>query len=250
MLSDQDLQALGASELIGARSNQAHIEYLYEPFFYPHLPTPQYGLGRIGESYISLTAGLVAPTSRGNVSIRSDSISDAPVINLRVRACSHPHSISSSILHLNFFLVLTGCPPQYFETTADQKIAVQSFKNLRKILADPALAPWIIGPDHGEVAPGPSVQSDEDILKYVLEFLSSSRKLMFLAISATLLCQYGMYQERAPCCPRRPVVLSIVVYGYMVFKVCESLMLASCQSFLITMFRYVSLLLVCLMLPF
>ncbi|KAK5069106.1 hypothetical protein LTS08_008750 [Lithohypha guttulata] len=138
MLSDQNLQALGASELIGARSNQAHVEYLYEPFFYPHLPTPQYGLGRIGESYISLTAGLVAPTSRGNVSIRSDSISDAPVINLR-----------------------------YFETTADQKIAVQSFKNLRKILADPALAPWVVGPDHGEVAPGPSVQSDEDILNYI-----------------------------------------------------------------------------------
>ena len=54
---------------------------------------------------------------------------------------------------------------KYYETADDVALAVQSFKNIRKILADPALSNYTIGP--GEVNPGPVVKTDEQILSYI-----------------------------------------------------------------------------------
>jgi len=92
-------------------------------------------------SYISFTAGLIAPLSRGSVSILSNSNSDPPQIDL-----------------------------QYYSDPVDQAVAIYAFKNLRKILAQfAAISNFTIGPNNGEVAPGPSVESDEDILNYIRE---------------------------------------------------------------------------------
>ena len=133
------LTAIGAETLRADRSQQAHVEYYYESEFYPNYPTPQYSPTQYNTSYISFTAGLIAPLSKGSISIKSNSISDGPVIDL-----------------------------QYYTDPVDQAVAIYAFKNLRKILAEfTAISNFTIGPNNGEVAPGPSVQSDEDILNYI-----------------------------------------------------------------------------------
>jgi choline dehydrogenase len=82
-LSEDELKDLGATELLNNRTDQAHIEYYYEAAYYPSFPVPQYP-PNASESYISITAGLLAPVSRGSITLQSNSISDAPVINLNV----------------------------------------------------------------------------------------------------------------------------------------------------------------------
>ena len=136
----ETLNQIGAVALTANRSNQAHVEYYYEPEFYPSYPTPQYTPQQYNTSYISLSAGVIAPQSRGSVSIKSNSIRDPPQIDL-----------------------------QYYTDATDQAVAIYAFKNLRKILNQFATYNFTIGPNNGEVSPGPSVQSDEDILKYIRE---------------------------------------------------------------------------------
>jgi choline dehydrogenase-like flavoprotein len=133
-----DLQAMGAVELEN-RTQQAHIEYLFEPTYYPSQPSSK---GQFppwnNETFISITAGMIAPASRGTVTLQSRLITDQPVINVN-----------------------------YFNATTDQKMGVYAFKNLRRILAHPAMAAWGIGPDNGEVVPGAAVQTDEEILSHI-----------------------------------------------------------------------------------
>lgn len=132
------LNSIGATTLAANRAGQAHIEYYYESIYYPNYPTPQYSPQQYNTSYISLTAGLIAPMSRGSVSIRSSSNSEPPQIDLG-----------------------------YYTSPEDQAVAIYAFKNLRKILEKYASYNFTIGPNNGEVAPGPSVQSDGDILNYI-----------------------------------------------------------------------------------
>lgn len=84
-LSRNELLGLNATELLENRTNQVHIEYYYEAAYYPTFPYP--GCPPKGnESYISLTAGLLAPVSKGNVTLQSNSVADVLVINLNVCA--------------------------------------------------------------------------------------------------------------------------------------------------------------------
>ncbi|KAL0940464.1 Pyranose dehydrogenase 1-like protein 2 [Colletotrichum truncatum] len=139
-LSEQELHAIGAGDVVTAGlANQSHIEYLFESVFYPSGPTPFYTpLGN--ETYISLTASSMVALSRGNVTLRSNSMAEFPNIN-----------------------------PNYYAHIADRKIAVQSFKYLRKILAHPRMSAFTVGPNHGEVSPGTAVSEDDEeaILSYV-----------------------------------------------------------------------------------
>ncbi|KAK3306255.1 glucose-methanol-choline oxidoreductase [Chaetomium strumarium] len=134
------LTSINATTLASERPNQAHIEYYYETIYYPNVPSPYYRSHEYNTSYISLTAGLVAPLSRGSVSIRSNSLSDAPEIDLK-----------------------------YYVHPEDQAVAIYAFRNLRKILTKFATYNDTVGPNHGEVNPGPAVQTDEQILDYIRE---------------------------------------------------------------------------------
>lgn len=136
-INETTLDQLDATASLASPHNQSQIEYYYETIFYPDYPTPEY-TPLPNESYISLTAGIIAPVSRGNVSIKSCSINDPPQIELN-----------------------------YYTAEADQNIAVYAFKNLRKVLAQYATYGWTIGPNNGEASPGPSVESDADILNYI-----------------------------------------------------------------------------------
>jgi choline dehydrogenase len=139
-LSSSTLQSLGAKAALDNRLDQAHIEYLWENIYYPTAPSievPQYPPNK-NESFISLTAALLSPTSRGSVTLLTNSVQDAPVINVN-----------------------------YLEAAVDRKIALFMFHSLRKVLAQPELAPFTLGPDHGEIAPGADVTDDATILKYI-----------------------------------------------------------------------------------
>jgi hypothetical protein len=85
MLSDEELESIGAHEIIRqGLTNQSHIEYLYESIWYPGGPTPYY-TPKDNESYISLTASSLVALSRGNVTLKSDSMADLPSVNPNVR---------------------------------------------------------------------------------------------------------------------------------------------------------------------
>ncbi|KAG6354794.1 hypothetical protein INS49_003875 [Diaporthe citri] len=141
--SEEEIQALSLTEIVTRNlANQNHIEYLYESVWYPWIPTPFYA-PQDGESYISLTASSMVQLSRGNVSLRSSSMSDPPVIN-----------------------------PNYYteETGTDRAVAIESFRDLRRILAHPELSQYTVGPNNGEVSPGVENVSDDDedaIFEYV-----------------------------------------------------------------------------------
>ncbi|KAF4313287.1 GMC oxidoreductase [Botryosphaeria dothidea] len=139
-LPNEELESIGAQEIISrGLVNQSHIEYLYESVWYPWIPTPFYA-PKEEESYISLTASSMIALSRGNVTLRSSSMSDQPVIN-----------------------------PNYHSHPNDRTIAIHAFRYLRKILAHPELAQYTIGDHNGEVSPGPSVADDDEdaIFEYV-----------------------------------------------------------------------------------
>ncbi|KAJ0117444.1 choline dehydrogenase [Diaporthe amygdali] len=141
--SEDELEALNLTEIITRNlASQNHIEFLYESVWYPWIPTPFYA-PRDNESYISLTASSMVQLSRGNVSLRSSSMSDPPVIN-----------------------------PNYYteDTGTDRAVAIESFRDLRRILADPELSQYTVGPNNGEVSPGVENVSDDDedaIFEYV-----------------------------------------------------------------------------------
>lgn len=139
-LPEDVLKSLDVTSQLRSRTTQAHIEYLWENIYYPTVISDaiaQYP-PKHDESFFSLTAALVAPVSRGNVTLQSNSIQDGPSINLN-----------------------------YLADETDQKIALYAFRNLRKILAQPELANYTIGPNSGEVVPGIDVADDDTLLSYI-----------------------------------------------------------------------------------
>jgi choline dehydrogenase-like flavoprotein len=104
-----------------------------------------------------MIAALVAPTSRGNITISSASMEDAPIIN-----------------------------PNWFGTQTDRELAVASLKRIREFMATEAIQGGLAGP---EVAPGETVQSDEDILAYIFDNFST---VFHAACSCKYL--YGCYR--------------------------------------------------------
>ncbi|KAI0584268.1 Choline dehydrogenase [Pyrenophora tritici-repentis] len=138
--SEQQLRDMNATAVIDAGlTNQTHVEYLFESVWYPWIPTPFYA-PRGNESYMSLTASSMVQLSRGSITLRSGSMSDLPLVN-----------------------------SNYYADPTDAAIAIESFKYLRAMLRHPALSQFTIGPNSGEVSPGPAVADDdhEAILKYV-----------------------------------------------------------------------------------
>lgn len=108
--------------------------------FPPDWPEVEYATGTtsLGSSGINIgliEAALSAPVSRGNVTIASESVSTPPVIDMA------------------WFTDPEG---------ADVQVAVAAFKRIREAFS--SISNATIGP---EVAPGLTVQSDEDILNYI-----------------------------------------------------------------------------------
>ena len=78
---------------------------------------------------------LVAPLSRGNVTLRSADTSDLPIIN-----------------------------PNWLASKTDQEMTIAIFKRIRQAFQSYAMAPVVIGTEYN---PGKQVQSDQDSLDYI-----------------------------------------------------------------------------------
>lgn len=102
------------------------IEYIASGF-----PGAFIGLETVG----AISGTLLAPASRGNVTIKSSSIADQPVINLG-----------------------------WLSDPADGEVLVAAFKRVREAWNSTAIAGIVVG---DEVSPGPNVTTDAQILDFI-----------------------------------------------------------------------------------
>lgn len=91
-----------------------------------------------GYNYASVATAVVAPLSRGTISINSSSMADPPLID-----------------------------PNWLTHPADIQLAIASFKRQRQVWA--AMSNLTIGEEY---TPGPAVQSDAEILDYIRRTLA------------------------------------------------------------------------------
>ena len=94
-----------------------------------------------GFNYATMAMGIVAPLSRGTISISSADTNDQPLIN-----------------------------PNWLTHPADQTVAVAAYKRARQFFATPAMKQILIGPEY---FPGPQVQTDAQILEIVRQSLNT-----------------------------------------------------------------------------
>ncbi|KAF2496541.1 alcohol oxidase [Lophium mytilinum] len=125
-LSSTHLSEAALSNLSYFTLDWPHLEYLSIPTYLgPGFPSDT-------AQYASLAAAIVAPLSRGTVSITSPNTTDAPLID-----------------------------PRWLTHPTDIALAIAGFRRAREALKTPALGPVLIGQ---EAWPGASVQSDAAIL--------------------------------------------------------------------------------------
>ncbi|GMG01726.1 unnamed protein product [Aspergillus oryzae] len=111
------------------------VEYIPAPLFVGNFSDPITMQPQDGRQYATILPTLVAPTSRGNVSIISADTDDLPVI------------------HMN-----------WLTTETDQQVLVAAFKRVRDIFHSEAMAPIIVGE---EFFPGKEYQTDREILEVI-----------------------------------------------------------------------------------
>ncbi|KAE8395053.1 hypothetical protein BDV23DRAFT_169069 [Aspergillus alliaceus] len=110
-------------------------EYISMAGYVGNVSNPIADQPRDGYDYASIVGVLVAPTSRGNITLRSADTSDLPIIN-----------------------------PNWLATRTDEEVAIAMFKRIRQAFQSRSMAPVLIG---DEYYPGDRVQSDADILQYI-----------------------------------------------------------------------------------
>lgn len=86
-----------------------------------------------GYQYATILAALVAPQSRGNVTLNSKDAKTLPTINMA-----------------------------YLQSPTDQKVAIAAFKRVREAFASKFMKGTVIGPEY---YPGLKVDTDEEILQ-------------------------------------------------------------------------------------
>jgi choline dehydrogenase len=118
---------LGAFTRSDAAQEHANIEYHVQPLSLDAFGEPLHRFNAFTASVCNLN-----PTSRGTVHIRSADVADAPAI-----------------------------APNYLSTEEDRKVAADSLRVTRRIVAQPALAPY--RPE--EYRPGVQFQSDEELAR-------------------------------------------------------------------------------------
>ncbi|THV47530.1 hypothetical protein BGAL_0304g00010 [Botrytis galanthina] len=132
------------------------IEYLSGAGYvgdFASLPTTQ---PRDGYQYATILTALVAPLSRGTVTLASTSASDLPIIN-----------------------------PSWLTSPTDQAVAVAAYKRTRAAFASKFMAPVLIGQEY---FPGPSVASDAQILETI-------QKTLHTVWHASCTCKMGVQSD-------------------------------------------------------
>ncbi|KAI5784578.1 hypothetical protein EDC01DRAFT_200921 [Geopyxis carbonaria] len=115
-----------------------HVEWASASGFVGNYSNPGKNQPTDGYDYATLMGILVAPKSRGSVKISSNDTADTPLID-----------------------------PAFFTHPFDRKVLLETFKRGRKFLGSPEMAGAYSDPT--EYYPGPSVQTDNEILQYIKE---------------------------------------------------------------------------------
>lgn len=106
--------------------------------------------------YGTIVGTLIAPTSRGNVTISSANVAHLPIVS-----------------------------PNWLSTETDQKLAVATYKRIREIFRTQAMAPIITGPEY---FPGLEYQTDAQILDVI-------RNSMMTIYHASCTCKMGLQND-------------------------------------------------------
>lgn len=112
-----------------------NIEYISGPGYVGNFSNLLLNQPVDGYQYATILGAVVSPLSRGNVTIRSNSIKDLPIVN-----------------------------PNWLASDTDAQIAVAAFKRAREAFASSAMQPIVIGEEYW---PGPQVQTDQEILDII-----------------------------------------------------------------------------------
>ncbi|PBP24868.1 GMC oxidoreductase [Diplocarpon rosae] len=128
------------------------IEYLSAPGFVGDFGALPFDQPKDGYQYATILAAIVAPLSRGTVTLASASADDLPIID-----------------------------PKWLTSPTDQAVAIAAYKRLRAAFASKAMAGVLIG---GEYFPGPAVQTDAQILDTI-------QKTMQTVWHAACTCKMG-----------------------------------------------------------
>ncbi|KAK6003402.1 hypothetical protein QM012_009173 [Aureobasidium pullulans] len=128
------------------------------PSDWPEVELLSYAVGPSDgiHNFAGIAIGILATFSRGNVTIRSADMADAPIIN-----------------------------PAYLQDKRDQDLAITAFKLARRLAATASLQRAIIGP---EVVPGPKITTDAEILDYLRQSISP-------LYHASCTCKMGMRND-------------------------------------------------------
>ena len=113
------------------------IEWLSVGGFFGYQQNFILGGPRDAYNYATMAMALVAPVSRGNLSISSADMNDQPLIN-----------------------------PNWLSSPTDQQVAVAAYKRVRQFFDTPAMKTIEIGPEY---FPGSGVQTDAQILELIRE---------------------------------------------------------------------------------
>lgn len=134
------------------------VEYMSMDAYYGVYANPLFeGAPRDGHNYVALLVAPMALRSRGTVTIASPDAADLPVVD-----------------------------PNWLADPVDREVAVAGFKRARQLFATEALRAVLEDPV--EFAPGPAVQTDEQILEAVRETLST-------LYHASATCRMGRPEE-------------------------------------------------------
>lgn len=120
--------------------------------------------------YGSIVATLVAPTSRGNVTIRSANMTEPPIIN-----------------------------PNWLETETDQRIAIASYRRIRGVFNTAVMKSVLVGT---ELFPGLQVETDEEILEKI-------KQSMMTIYHASCTCRMGVQNDTMAVVDNRARVFGV-----------------------------------------
>lgn len=117
------------------------LEYIPTSAYYGFQQNYILGAPTDGFNYATIAAVLVAPLSRGTVSITSADMKIPPVIN-----------------------------PNWLSHPTDQAVAIAGYKRARALFQSSAMKPVLIGPEY---FPGPNVTTDQEILNLIRQSFST-----------------------------------------------------------------------------
>ena len=131
------------SDLDSFPADWPELEYISAPGYVGNFGNLFLDQPKDGYQYATILATLVAPLSRGNVTLASASTDDLPLIN-----------------------------PNWLTDPTDQQVAIAGYRRVREAFASDAMSNVRIGEEY---FPGAEVQSDEDVLEIIRDTLMTVR---------------------------------------------------------------------------